>query len=132
MYLDSAINRKPTVVRNIYKASLMAAFRFHAIVTNILRAFTRTNTKVDTSFCVRAIELFCRRMVNFIGQLVQRNRQVRVDVSRREIRWLGLEAFHRKLARHGDVYAQIVTRIGLLHDQCDAGLPPDNAQKIKQ
>jgi hypothetical protein len=36
IYLDARVNRKPTIIRSMFNACLMAAFRFHAIVKHIL------------------------------------------------------------------------------------------------
>ncbi len=84
MYLDSAINRKPTVVRTLYNASLMAAFRFHAIVTSMLcpRAFSWGRGRTaNTAFLVRGIDECCRRIGIHMKQLRRRHRSSELHYS---------------------------------------------------
>jgi hypothetical protein len=116
MYLDSAINRKPTVIRTIYNASLMAAFRFHAIVTHMLcprRAFWRKSKGANVVYLARTIDECCKKMGRHIRPVGRRS-QVKTTVTTNEVRWICLEAFARKLARHGDKYAAILIDIAAI------------------
>ena len=132
MYLDSAINRKPTVIRTIYNASLMSAFRFHAIVAHMLcprRPFWRKGKGANVVYLVRTIDECCKKMGRHIRHVCSRS-QVKTTVTTNEVRWICLEAFARKLARHGDKYAAILTEIAVLKQKCEAILRPDTVDRL--
>ena len=97
MYLDSKVNRKPTVVRNLFYAGIMSAFRFHAIVKHVL--MRHRNGNLRTGFLVhKVIVQFCTRMVAHV-MAIRRRKDLRVRLSRTEISWLCYEAFARTMGQ---------------------------------
>ena len=104
------MNQKATVVRNMFNACLMAAFRFHAIVKHILMRTAPRHTRdkaVDPRFLAhRVIKECCFKMVGHVS-CVRRN-GIHCRISNSETAWLCYEAFRRKLKQHGKLYSNIV------------------------
>lgn len=120
------MNRKRTVVRSMFHACLMAAFRFHAIVKHILtRSFPRQrrNKAFHTPFLVHTvIKECCSKMVGHVTSVRQRRKDVKISLSNSETAWLCYEAFYRKLSRHGKWYANLLPAVKALQSPCEKNI----------
>jgi len=123
MYLDSAINRKPTVVRSMYHACLMSAFRFHAIVKHFLLA------AINVDFLANVIKECSSKMCVHVRS-ASRKKDVAIKLTVPETRWLCLEAFERKLRRHGQLYTKLLPVISQLKTQSQSKLKSRNLEKL--
>lgn len=124
MYLDSAINRKPTVVRSMYHACLMSAFRFHAIVKHFLLA------AINVHFLAHVVKECSSKMCVHVRS-AGRKKDVTIRLTVPETRWLCLEAFERKLRRHGQMYAKLLPVIRQLKTQSETKLNSRNLEKLQ-
>lgn len=136
MYLDSAVNRKPTVVRSVFHACLMAAFRFHAIVRHIVMRGVpsrRRSEAIDARFLAhQVIKKCCARFVAHIGSIRRRRSDVSVAIGGRETVWLCYEAFRRKLAKHRALYANVLPVVIALRAAGEAKLSQQQLANLRK
>lgn len=136
MYLDSAVNRKPTVVRSVFHACLMAAFRFHAIVRHIvLRSVPigRRNRPVDARFLAgTVIKECCTRTIGYLAAVRRRRTDVKISVGSLEAAWLCYEAFRRKLDRHRTIYANVLAVLNAFHAESERKLTRQQVDNLKK
>jgi len=106
IYLDARINRKATVVRSMYHACLMAAFRFHVIVRNVLMRHGR-KTALNVAFLTdTVIKECCDRMIRHVHS-IRRRKGVKISLNASETTWLFYEAFSRKFNKHKPLYNEL-------------------------
>ena len=131
MYLDAEVNKKPTVVRSLYQACLMAAFRFHAIVRHVLTRHCHGKVALDVHFLAHSvIKEFCARMLSHI-RLVRSRKNIRVSLLQWETAWLCYEAFIRKLTRHDPFYASLVSIVEEFRNEAADKLPSAQLAKLR-
>lgn len=107
MYLDAEINKKPTTVRSMYHACLMAAFRFHAIIRDVMIR-QRRNVALDVRFLAHVvIKECCQRMTSHVRNLRIR-KSIQICLTKAETSWLCYEAFLRKLRKHQPLYTSLL------------------------
>lgn len=131
MYLDAAVNRKQTVVRSIFSASLMAAFRFHAIVKHILIRHRRKGVLNVRFLAHKAIKSCCVKMIGHVRN-VRRRKMLRISLSSTEISWLFFEAFCRKLGKHLSLYTSLLPDVRQFREECGQMLPPIQLARLRQ
>lgn len=133
IYLDSKVNKKPTVARNLFNASLMSAFRFDAIVKKVLMRHRRVILR--PGFLVhKVIVQCCTRMVAHV-MAIRRRKDMRVRLSRTEISWLCYEAFFRALGQRrvrGLYGSALLPAVKVLRNGLECKLNQQQLAKMKR
>jgi len=103
----------------------MSAFRFHAIVKHFL-----SSKNVNVGFLTGVVKECSWKMCAHVSS-IRRKKQVPIKLTVSETRWLCLEAFDRKLRRHGRLYAQLLTAIRQLKAECQSELSSGQLQHLR-
>ena len=135
IYLDARGNRKPTIIRSMFNACLMAAFRFHAIVKHILIRGAlrhRYDKAVDAHYLAHTvIKECCSKIVGHVSSVRRRRKDVKIILSKTETAWLCYEAFHRKLSRHKKLYTNVLLAVRKQRSEYEKMLPETKLRNIK-
>ena len=100
IFFDAAVNS--AAVQNVYRVFLLAAFKLHAYAAQLTNGPQRNPAFfVDVIFEVADFVLSCTRGSATAGGLLEGP----------PVQWLCLEAFRRKLSRHGGVYGAVLSVI---------------------
>ncbi|XP_032779409.2 telomerase reverse transcriptase [Daphnia magna] len=136
VYLDARVNRKPTIVRSMFNACLMAAFRFHAIVKQILMRTVPRHLRDKAANNARylahtVIKECCSKMVGHVSSVRRRRKDVKIILSNTETAWLCYEAFHRKLSRHGKLYSNVLLAVRVLQTEHEKKIPNEKLKNLR-
>ena len=115
MYLDSAINGRPTIIGNVFHPCLMNAFRMHALLTSVARI-------LNARYLARVIEECSRSVCKHLVGIRQRN-NINICLSNTETKWICMEAFYRKINCHRRIYKQVLVQVRQLRDGYRMNMP---------
>ena len=108
----------------------MAAFRFHAIVKHIIMPrHSRGNKKFDSRLFPKVIEKCCYKMVGHVSNV--RRTDVQSQLGNSETAWLCYEAFHRKLKKHPQMYANLLKVVTSLREDYENKMSREKVTKMR-